>query len=335
MAVQDNILSLLLKENTRPISGQKLADRLQVSRNAVWKAVNQLKEEGYEIDSVSRKGYQLKKLTKSLDQKLIKEKLADQHKHIKIITKDSVTSTNDLVKQHLIDYPKEDVLVASNIQTQGRGRRGKSFYSNLKEGLYFSIGIQPNTEDMSNLPLYTVLTASALVKTLEKHLEDRPKIKWVNDIFYKGRKVSGILSEVTSDLESGSVDGIIIGVGLNLAGMFNKAEQNVQEVAGSIFGDSTPDNFNQNTFLAEFLSFFSEYEAELSLKTFLPIYKEHLLGLNQEIKYMYRGEEFRGIIRDIDKDAHLIVEDSTGSLKTLVGQEISFTSRQFIERSEG
>jgi len=330
MTVQDKVLSYLLNHTSLPTSGQKLAEHFHVSRNAIWKSIEKLREKGYSIESIPRKGYKLNQISKKLDAVQIEEYLNDSWNNLNIVTYDSVTSTNDLAKQQLVDYPNEDVFLVSKEQTQGRGRRGKSFYSSLDEGVYFTLAFKPKTFDMNEIPLYTVLAATALVETLESYVEDKVEIKWVNDIFYKRRKIVGILSEITSDLENREISGVVIGIGLNLSGTFDQAEKNVQNVAGSLFGQTLPNTFNQNKLLAEFLNTFSTYEQDFEKKRFLSVYRNHLLGVGKKVSYKIKNEVHTGMIRDIDQDAHLIIEQENGELQTLTGQEISFSSKQFI-----
>jgi len=330
MTVQDKVLSYLLNHSSTSISGQKLANHFQVSRNAIWKSIEKLREKGYSIESVPRKGYKLNQISKKLDAVQIKEDLNDSWEDLKIAAYESVTSTNDLAKQRLIDYPYENVLIVSKEQTQGRGRRGKSFYSSLDNGIYFTLAFKPKTFDMNEMPLYTVLAVTALVETLESYVEDKVEIKWVNDIFYKKRKIVGILSEITSDLENREISGVVIGIGLNLSGKFDEAEKDVQNVAGSLFGQTVPNTFNQNKLLAKFLNTFSKYEQDFEKKRFISVYRNHLLGVGKKVSYKIKGELHTGIIRDIDQDAHLIIEKGNGELQTLTGQEISFSSKQFV-----
>lgn len=334
MSTQNDVLTVLLNNKQIPISGQKLAEDLDISRNAVWKSIEKLREQNYTIESIPRKGYQLKSVPKHLDATQIKNKAASSWENLEIITKKSVTSTNDLVKQYLINHPTNEVLIAAKEQTEGRGRRGKSFYSSLDDGLYFSLGFKPKTEDPNQMTLYTVLAATALVKSLEKFVDGAVQIKWVNDLFYKNRKITGILSEMTSDLESGGVSDIIIGIGINVSGDFKKANEEVQSVAGSLFGEKQPDNFNQNDLLAEFLDYFKKYEEQLDEKSFLPVYKDHLLGLGKEVSFKKKNEVHKGTIRDIDENARLIVELPDGESQTLIAQEISFNSKQFANKGE-
>lgn len=334
MSIRNEVLHLLMSQAESPISGPVMAEKLEVSRNTIWKAINQLKEEGHVIHAYPQKGYQLEAFTSALDARLIRQLLADNFSEWQIETYDSVTSTNDLARAHLIDHPEQPILIASNEQTEGRGRRGRQFYSQLNQGLYFSIGFQPSNMSFEEMSIYSILSVTAIVQALEKYLDKKMSIKWVNDIFYKGKKVSGILSEVVTDLESGGVPNIIIGIGLNLTGDFDHADPEVKKVAGTIFDKDLPKNFNQNQLLADFLHHFLTYNKDLNEKTFLSDYKSRLLGLDKAVYYTESGEMKTGIIRDLDSKGRLIVERPSGKRDTLIGQEIHFSSQQFIKQEE-
>lgn len=332
MPTINKVLKLLLDSSNEPLSGPVMAEKIEVSRNAIWKAIHQLKKEGYEIEAQSQKGYKLQSFSTDLDAKLIKALLPSSFNHWQVESYNSVSSTNDVIRSRLIDSPSTPLLIASQHQTQGRGRRGRTFYSELEEGLYFSIGFKPKNLSYEEMPIYSIIAVTAIVQALEKYLDSEMDIKWVNDIFYKGKKVSGILSEVVADLESGGIPNIIIGIGLNLAGSFEEADHDVQQIAGSIFEKGVPDFFNPNMLLKDFLILFSQYEADLRNKTFLPEYKNRLLGLNKEVYYSENGEDKRGVIRGLDDKGQLIVETPTGKRERLIGQEIHFSSHQFLKK---
>lgn len=241
----------------------------------------------------------------------------------------TVTSTNDVIKPLYQQLPDSISLVTAKEQTAGRGRRGKPFFSGLQHGLYFSIALQPNTDQMEKIPLYTLLTAAALGKTLEKYLDEPLAIKWVNDIFYKKRKVSGILSEMVTSVDNKGKTGIIIGVGLNVAGDFSASDENIQSVAGTIFGREVPAQFNESQFLGEFLSQFLLYHLEFENKDFISYYSEHLLGRGKKVFYTVKGKEKSGVIKGINQQGHLLVELPNGTIDVLYGQEVHFGSQQF------
>ena len=303
MSTQDEILAVLLEQDGQPISGQSLADQLGLSRTAVWKAVESLRQQGYQIASLSKKGYLLEKVSHTLDAQQIKRDLDAPFESLHVALYDSVTSTNDLAKQFAIQSPGQAGLFIARKQTQGRGRSGRHFHSDIASGLYLSVVFQPQ----------------------------KVRIKWVNDLFCRGRKIAGILTEATTDIESRSLSSIIIGIGLNLSGDFSQAEAATQSVAGTLFGQEMPNDFNPNQVIHDYLKQLAYYIRTLSDKTYLPHYEEHLLGVGRQVSYQQAGQEYTGIIQGITDQGHLLVQDPHGQIRPLFSQEVHFSSQQFAD----
>lgn len=258
-----------------------------------------------------------------LDEKQIKKGLAQP---FKVTILESTTSTNDVAKEQLKKENKSPILIATNKQTAGRGRLGRSFYSELAHGLYFSLAFRPKNIKMEDIPQYTILAATALVETLEKMTDKSLSIKWVNDIFYNGRKVSGILSEMIS----GDDLGVVVGIGINFSGEFSQTTKDIQQVAGTLFGKETPQTFDQNEFLQTFIKSFMHYHRHFEEKEFMPIYESHLLGIGEKVSYFIQEEKYEGTIRGITQQGHLEVELADGTKETLISQEVHFSSVQFL-----
>ena len=330
MTVMAQVLKFLLDNGQAAVSGQALADELHVSRNAIWKAVQQLRERGYHIDS-NAKGYTLLHKTIELDPQQISYSLTELWDDLHIEIHDTVESTNDLAKQFAIKHPQRSALFVATHQSKGRGRRGRSFHSALISGLYFSLVFPTMNEATTDIPRYTLVAASAIVEALETLTNQTFQIKWVNDLFYQHKKIGGILSEATTDLESGGISAVIIGIGLNLAGSFAEADAQTQQVAGTIFNEALPDSFNRNQLLQHFLERFGTYRKHFQDKTYLQTYKEHLLGVGKHVHYQKGNISHEGIIEGIDHDGQLLVRDLKGELHTLFSQEVHFSSSQFTD----
>lgn len=269
-----------------------------------------------------------------LNRQNIQKNIKGMHEKLNIELLDEVSSTNDVAKQLLNEQADKFTLIATNKQTAGRGRSGKAFYSTLAHGLYFSLAFQPNTDKIEKMPLYTLLAAATLVEVLEEYLDEPLGIKWVNDIFYKGRKVIGILSEMVTTGATKEIPGIVIGIGVNLAGDFTQANNDIQAVAGTLFGQELPKDFNQNKFLSQFLNRFLMYHQNFADESFLKVYENHLLGLGQKVYYFVNKEKRQGIIQGINEKGHLLVLKADQTVETLYGQEVHFGSQQFIPKKE-
>jgi len=266
-----------------------------------------------------------------LNQKQIASGFKGPKNKLKVDVLNEVSSTNDVAKQLILEQPDKLSLIATNKQTAGKGRSGKSFYSELAHGLYFTLAFQPNDHKIENIPLYTILAATALVDVLEKYVAEDLSIKWVNDIFYNGKKISGILSEMVPNEAAENLPGVVVGIGLNIAGDFSQTEAAVQAVAGTLFGTQTPKDFNQNEFLSDFMNQFYHYHKNFQTKSFMSIYEDHLLGLGQEVYYSMNGKKRQGVIQGIDGNGHLLVLRPDQTVDVLYGQAVHFGSEQFIK----
>lgn len=206
--IKDQVLEQL-NQSSDFQSGQGLADALGVSRNAVWKAIRALQEEGYEIESRTNLGYRLIQTTRSLNQLELERISGIAAGRLHVVS--SLPSTNTYLKDHHDELDSGTVILTSH-QTAGRGRSGRSFHSPAGDGLYFSFlykGLIPN-------PAWVTLAAGvAVTRVLEARGLD-PAIKWVNDIYIDDRKVCGILTEGELELESGQMKYLVVGIGLNV-----------------------------------------------------------------------------------------------------------------------
>lgn len=328
MSVKDKVLHWFLKQDNQILSGQEIADTLGVSRNSVWKAVNQLKKEGHKIESVSNKGYLYVEPTKSLNSHLIEKGIEGVAPGSHIEIHDQVSSTNDLAKEYAAQGNKNLGLFISRTQTKGRGRRSKTFYSNLDHGLYFSIVDDVSEVTMQEIPTFTVKAAVAMAKAIEMQASQGVKIKWVNDLFMKGHKVGGILSELITSLEEMSPSQIVIGIGINLAGDFNQASSEVKEIAGTVYGETIPHHFNINQLLIDFIINFHQFK--LAKGEAIKAYDQRILGKGKTVEYQINQATHCGKIIGINEMGHLLVENQEGRTQALLGQEISFSSRQFL-----
>lgn len=258
----------------------------------------------------------------------IKENLPDIWKELKIELYQEISSTNDWAKKHVRENPEDEILLVSKKQTKGRGRLGRSFYSKLDHGLYFSLAIHPKNIDPKELTLYTIAAATALIQAVDTELGLELQVKWVNDLFYQKQKVSGILTEAITDSATNKISSLVIGIGLNLAGSFKEADSTTQEVAGTLY-EKLPTDFNINKLLQEFLVEFGRYHHNLTAKEFLPIYEKKLLGIGREVSYKRKNEVYFGVIQGVNGQGQLLVKNKQGELLTLLGEEIHFSSKQF------
>lgn len=212
MLTRTKVLNILMNEDIGYHSGQELGNRLGVSRNAIWKSIEQLREDGYEIESRTRVGYKLVGGTHSLTESSI---ISELKYPTKLCVFDSIDSTNTYASNNsekiTVDKP---LLVVANKQTDGRGRMGRKFFSPPGTGLYMTIGIKPKFA-IDKALYVTIATAVAVSRAVEEIANVKTKVKWVNDIFVNNKKICGILTEAGANLETGKIDTILIGIGIN------------------------------------------------------------------------------------------------------------------------
>lgn len=326
--LEEELLHYLM-QNDQGISGPQLANYFKVSRNAIWKACESLRQQGYTISS-SRAGYRLTACRTDLDPKQIRYYLANWP-DLKVMVNDVVDSTNNQAKTYLSQNPDRQALFIAKKQTAGRGRYGRQFTSDLAHGIYLSLAIPPHSQNPDDIPLYTLLIATALTEVLANYVTspNQLKIKWINDLFYQGRKVVGILCEAIADIESQSIEQLVIGCGLNLAGDFNQASPDVQKVAGTLFGSDLPAHFNLNQFIAELVNRIAYYHENLADKHFLANYQKHLMGIGQVVDFEHDGQLNRGKILGINDSGHLRIQASDGQVLTFTKDNLHLSSQQF------
>lgn len=318
MNTKEVVLQELEKNRGRYISGQELADRLKISRTAIWKAINALKSDGFIIDSQTKRGYKLDDASDMISVPGIKEYLIPELKDIDIILYDEIDSTNTEAKRLLYSGEiKNFTCLVSDYQTSGRGRTGKSFKSYKGTGIYYSIIIKPKDNfDFSYFDLVTIRSAVSVSRAIEKLLKESPQIKWVNDIYLKGKKVCGILSELDADFESKTVSSIIVGIGINL-----KYPPKLDEEIKDIFGALNTDIL-RNKIIASLLNEFYLSYYEKDTESILKYYKDHSLVLGKEVFYELNGQKKQGKAIDINNKGNLVV-NVNGKEEILSSGEVS------------
>lgn len=232
MSTKSRLLELLEQEKGSYLSGEMLAEKLQVSRTAVWKAIQSLRQEGYEIQAVTNKGYALDKASDVLSSEAIRCGL--EHPEVTVQVFRDIPSTSLAMKQMALDgcLPHGSV-VAANEQTRGKGRKGRKFYSPKDSGLYLSVLLYPKKTVKESLEL-TAEAAVAVCRAVEKCCNISLGIKWVNDLYLEEKKVCGILTEAVTDFETGDIEFAVIGIGLNLKLPKGGFPEEIREKAGAV-----------------------------------------------------------------------------------------------------
>lgn len=311
MSVKQNVIALLEENRSKVISGQELANQLHVSRAAIWKAIKTLKEEGYNIEATSNKGYVLLENSDVLSKQGIAYYLTEE---IDIFSYKTIDSTNTQMKKLAINGGKNHSVIVSEEQSAGRGRFGRSFYSPAQKGVYMSVLLKTG-DSLQNATMITIKTAVAVRRAIAKLYDIEVAIKWVNDLYYRGKKVCGILSEAISDFESGMIEAIIIGIGINVS------TDNFPLEIASIATSLGLQEANRNQFIAEILNqLFAIIDEDFKLV--LNEYRMASCVLHKQITFNQKGEQFTGLVREINDLGNLVVS-SNGAEMVLTAGEVS------------
>lgn len=315
MNIKEEILGILESNKGEYISGQQLAERMSVSRNAIWKAVNRLKTEGYNIESVTNKGYCLRAGSDVLS----KEAILFHCTPAELYFYDEIDSTNEEAKRLATKGAVHGSLVVANKQTMGKGRRGRSFYSPADTGVYMSILIRPQLE-FSESVFVTTAASVAVARAISRVYGLDSQIKWVNDIYLGGHKVCGILSEAVTDFESGTIDSIIVGIGVNVK--TTDFPDDIACRAGSLIAER-PSDGARSTLTAEIYNQFMALSDALPDKSFMNEYRNRSMVIGKAIRYTKKNEWVNGIAVDIDADGGLVVDSELEGRITLSSGEIT------------
>lgn len=321
MAVKDAVLQALEQARGKRLSGGQLAQQLGVSRAAVHKAIDALRSSGMAIDGVPGEGYRLAPEDDSLTAAGVQALLDTRFVGREMVVLPSLSSTNTVIKERYLDRPHGFVLLAEE-QTGGRGRLGRTFVSPAETGVYQTILLHP-TLPVGHIQLATIAAAVAVAEAVTQTAGFSPEIKWVNDVLYEGRKLSGILTEASIEGESGTVSSLLVGIGVNLRP--NPAwPEDVRAVAGALseFGRTPRRAELAAAVLTHFERAYSLLEQDRADKL-LDQYRSRLCCLGKSIKVIGPAETYQADCIDLDDNGFLLVRDETGQTRTLSSGEIS------------
>ncbi len=304
----------------RSVNGSIMAEKLSVTRTAIWKNIKQLQDEGYQINAVRNLGYCLEDSNDILSAESIAPYLWGKAKSFQLDVRKTVTSTNTLAKEMAIAGAPEGTVLIATEQTKGRGRMGRSFYSPASTGLYMSLILRPKL-DLNDSLLITTSAAVAVASAIEKLTGNLVQIKWVNDIFMNGKKVCGILTEASLNVENGGLEYAVVGIGINVT--TNDFPDDIKAIAGSIFSKKPTDQPIKSILAAELLNNLSSSMDKLTDHSYLEEYKRRSFLIGKDI-YVLKGKNaYEAIAVDIDHRARLVEEYPDKSREALSSGEVS------------
>ncbi len=319
MTSSERVLQLLENNREHYISGEELASHLQLSRQAVWKAMENLRDQGHVIEGVSHCGYRLLTSNTVVSLAVLKEQLQEYEVHVF----DSLDSTNRYAKMLASEARDKKALVIATHQSGGRGRLGRSFFS-PKGGLYLSL-VFPLSFPLDQAQLLTSAAAVATATAIDMVCGKDCAIKWVNDLFLEGKKVCGILTEGVLGVESGRLSAVVVGIGINVSIAKAAFPEALQEIATSLYDgeNAIPPTFDANALVVTLVEKLEKIIDAFPDRSFLETYRCRSLVLGKKVTVHQGGKSYIAWAKHIDEDAHLVVEDEQGAVLVLSSAEIS------------
>lgn len=320
MTTKEKLLALLEENKGAFFSGEEIARTLQVSRAAVWKAVNALREDGYTIDAATNKGYRLSPDSDILSPQGIRRFLKPEYQDLDLTVLSTAPSTNALVREKANQGCPEGCVIVACEQTAGRGRYGRQFFSPADTGVYLSLLLRPTAYSPQQATCLTAAAAAAMCQAIEAVTGQQPGIKWVNDIFLHGKKVCGILTEAAVGLETGALDYMVLGAGVNLYPPAEGFPEEIQSIAGSVLERSCPEA--KNRLVGEFLNRFWYFYTHPECRAYLEDYRARSLAIGQNVTVLSAGRAVSAYAYGIDDDFRLLVRYGSGKTEALSYGEI-------------
>lgn len=322
---KERVLSALEAAGNSFVSGGKLAEDLELSRNSVWKAVNALKADGNEIESVTGRGYRLVSRAARFDAESIERYLTGPR--IKLEFHESIGSTNTRAKELAEQGAPEGTLVVANEQTAGKGRQGRPFYSPGGTGVYFTLLLRPDFP-LSDAALVTTYSACCIARAIDEIFDVHAQIKWVNDVFVNGRKVSGILTEASVDAERGRAEYLVVGMGINVFEPEAGFPDEASHVADAICTREDASDDARAQLVARVADLFMEGYGTLPQRTHLADYRKRSLLDGRDVMVYEGNASYRAHVLGINDDFTLQVRCDDGTERALSFGEVHIPSSQ-------
>lgn len=316
MTIKKELLAYLEENRGNYVSGRTMAQKLNCSRAGIWKAVNALKDEGYQIKATNKLGYLLEDQDDKISAKLIKSKLKEEIADLLVFPE--VGSTNDVAREMAQNKAPSKTIIIAEHQTAGRGRLGRTFFSPKSSGLYMSIILRPeNTVEQAML--LTSLTGVAVCRAIESVSQIECKIKWVNDVFCNGKKLCGISNEASMNFEYNTLEYVVIGIGINTLGKFENELKDIATTISECGGTSC----NRNDLAAAVINELFTLLPQLEGAEFIDEYRKRSCIIGKRISVISPNSTKQAEALDITRRGFLVVKYDDGTIAELNSGEIS------------
>ncbi len=325
ITVTHKLAGRLIEANGTAVSGQQLADEFGISRTAVWKHIKELEERGYEIASVKKKGYSLISQPDTLDpsglQPLLKTRMIGQ----KMVYEQSCASTQIIAHQLAQEGTPEGTVAITEEQTAGRGRMARVWDSAYGKGIWMSVILRPDVVPQK-APQFTLVAAVAMVRAIEEVTGLKPEIKWPNDILIKGKKCTGILTELQSDADG--IQALIIGIGLNVNQELADFDVQIQDIATSLKLESGKQVSRQEMVrsILFYLEQYTDLYVEQGFGILKVLWESYSSTIGSKVRARLQKETLIGIAEGITDDGVLQLRTADGKLHAIYSADIEMTS---------
>ncbi|MHB8172637.1 MAG: biotin--[acetyl-CoA-carboxylase] ligase [Thermincolia bacterium] len=320
-------MTLLKSKQPDFLSGEEISKLLGVSRTAIWKHIQSIKEDGYEIDSVSRQGYRLLSAPDRLYPQEVQDGLNTATFGQSVVYFDRISSTNEAAKELAAQGIPEGTVVIAEEQTGGKGRLGRHWASPHGQGVWLTLVLRPPIIPM-DAPKLTIMAAVAVVRAIAQVSSITPGIKWPNDVLYQGRKLVGILTEMSAEMDT--VNYAILGIGTNLNIPRESFPEELQNQATSLLIESGH-KISRTRYVQSLLSNLEELY-QLLLKgdfdTILDEWRRFSLTIGARVVVTGLNQTLEGLAVDIDETGALMVEDSSGKTIKVVAGDVTIRGTQ-------
>lgn len=315
--MKDYIIKCLLEGGDKYVSGEEICEKSGVTRSAVWKYISALRDEGFDIEAVAGKGYVLKKLPDVLSQAVIEHYIKNSDLWKRIIVLNMVDSTNLYVRSLCNLRVEEGTAVFASCQTDGRGRRGRTWHSPDSDGLYMSVLFTPDMP-YAEVPILSLYAAVAVRCAIKEVAGLECDIKWPNDLQFNGKKLCGILCEVIGEINNDFC--CIVGIGINANNKKRSFEKDIRDIATSIYME-TGENIDRCKLGAAVLTHLERlYKGdEFSMEE----YKRHCITIGKDITVIRGNSEIPAYAYDLSESGGLLVETEDGRRFEVNSGEVS------------
>ncbi len=323
MTIDARILKILRAADDGSVSGTELSQELGVSRAAVWARIQELRSLGYDVEASPHLGYRLLSCPDVLHTDDLRSRLGQ----IRVIGRDiqvfaETTSTNDVIERLARDGVKEGVVVFAESQTKGRGRLGRKWVSPPRKGLWFSVLLRPDRRPQEITQL-TVASATALRRAIQSHTGLKPEIKWPNDVLVRGKKVAGILTELSGELDH--VRYVILGIGVDVNLTPGEFPPDLRKLATSLKVELGKSVSRAELAVAVLRELDQDY-ARIASGQFAAVadeWEEHCTTIGHEVVIRTGERQIRGRAESLGEDGALLLRTDHGHLERIVGGDLT------------